>query len=131
MRINPLFLVIVPAFHSLQYLVVVWRYQLNRARSTPNAAIRPGDSGWLRLLPSLGGLRFAAFLLLGIGLGWLGFWGLPEWLGKTIPYDRPAFGPALFLFCFWIFINLHHYFLDSVMWRRENPETRRHLFGAA
>ena len=28
-RINPLVLAIVPTFHSLQYLAVVWRYQLN------------------------------------------------------------------------------------------------------
>jgi hypothetical protein len=30
---------------------------------------------------------------------------------------------------FWIFINVHHYFLDNVMWRRENPDTGKYLFG--
>lgn len=34
----------------------------------------------------------------------------------------------MFLFVFWIFINVHHYFLDNVIWRAENPETRQHLF---
>ena len=125
-RISPLFVLFVPAFHSLQYLVVVWRYQLNRAKAAPDARDRPAGS----LLPSVAALRLVLFLALGILLGWLGFWGLPEWLNGAVDYDRTLFGPAVFLFVFWIFINVHHYFLDSVMWRRENPETRRFLFGA-
>jgi len=28
-RVNPLVLAVVPTFHSLQYLAVVWRYQIN------------------------------------------------------------------------------------------------------
>jgi hypothetical protein len=123
-RISPLLLFCVPAFHSLQYLVVVWRYQLNRTNAAPDAVTRPG-----RLLPSVGSVRLAVFLALGILLGWLGFWGLPAWLNGAIAYDRAALGPTVFLFVFWIFINIHHYFLDNVMWRRENPETRRFLFG--
>ncbi len=123
-RINPLWVFIIPAFHSLQYLVVVWRYQLNRAMSAPDAATRPG-----RLLPSLGNLRLMVFLVVGVLLGWLGFWGLPAWLNGSVDYDRGIFGPTVFLFVCWIFINIHHYFLDNVMWRRENPETRRFLFG--
>jgi hypothetical protein len=123
-RINPLWVLIIPAFHSLQYLVVVWRYQLNRTQAAPDAAVRPG-----RLLPSVGSLRLALFLVLGVFLGWLGFWGLPAWLNGAVAYDRSIFGPTVFLFVCWIFINIHHYFLDNVMWRRENPETRRFLFG--
>jgi hypothetical protein len=37
-------------------------------------------------------------------------------------------GSTLFLFTFWIFINIHHYFLDNVMWRRGNPEVSKYLF---
>jgi len=125
-RINVLFTLFVPAFHSLQYLVVVWRYQLNRAKAAPDAATRPGG----RQLPTIGALRLVLFLAVGIFLGWLGFWGLPQWLNGAVDYDRAIFGPAVFLFVAWIFINIHHYFLDNVMWRRENPETRRFLFGA-
>ena len=124
-RINPLFTLFVPAFHALQSLVVVWRYQLNRTKAAPDAASRPAG-----LLPSVGLLRNLLFLVLGVLLGYLGFWGLPEWLNSNVDYDRSVFGPAVFLFVFWIFINIHHYFLDNVMWRRENPETRRDLFGA-
>jgi len=30
---------------------------------------------------------------------------------------------------FWTFINVHHYVIDNVIWRADNPETRAHLFG--
>jgi hypothetical protein len=32
------------------------------------------------------------------------------------------------VFLFYIFINVHHYFLDNVMWRRGNPDVQKHLF---
>jgi hypothetical protein len=82
-----------------------------------------------RLLPSVASLHLVLFLVLGILLGWLGFWGLPAWLNGAVAYDRGIFGATASFFVFWIFINIHHYFLDNVMWRRENPETRRFLFG--
>jgi hypothetical protein len=33
-RINPLVYLVIPTFHSLQYLTVVWRYQLNAGSGT-------------------------------------------------------------------------------------------------
>lgn len=124
-RIDARFLLLVPAFHSLQYLVVVWRYKLNEAASRPAAPAETRLGG----LTAYAWLRLTAFLLVGIVLGWALFWGLPRWLDSSVPYDRQTFGPALFLFAFWIFVNVHHYFLDNVMWRRENPTTKRFLFG--
>src|SRR5262249_49913142 len=40
--INPVIYLVIPAFHSLQYLTVVWRYQLNAA-STSNWAKGAAD----------------------------------------------------------------------------------------
>jgi hypothetical protein len=34
-RVDPMLLLIVPLFHSLQYLVVVWRFELNRQNPRP------------------------------------------------------------------------------------------------
>lgn len=124
-RLDARFLLVVPAFHSLQYLVVVWRYKLNEA------AARPARAGEGRFggLTAYAWLRLALFLAVGVLVGWALFWGLPQWLNKVVDYDRAIFGPALFLFAFWIFVNVHHYFLDNVMWRRDNALTKRFLFG--
>ncbi|MDX1423261.1 MAG: hypothetical protein R3322_08990 [Kiloniellales bacterium] len=127
-RLDPLLLLLVPAFHSLQYLVVVWRFQLNYESSRADAAERPGEGRLARFAPPTAALRFAAFVTIGVALGYVGFWGAPQWLASLVPYDQDVFGASLYLFVFWIFINVHHYFLDNVMWRRENPDTGRYLF---
>lgn len=120
---HPVMLLIIPAFHSLQYLAIVWKCRLNMERDPVRVGMLFGKSGvWF---------RFSIFLVVGFILGYLGFWGVPQWLDGRVTYDRGVFGGSLFLFLFWIFINVHHYFLDSVMWRKDNPDTRKYLFGAS
>lgn len=115
-------LYVIPALHSLQYLAVVWRYEFNRrsAQAAPPAPDASAPARTLRLL--------APFVLLGIVLGGLGFFYMPMVLDIGLSYDREAFGAKLFAFLFFIFINVHHYFLDNVMWRKDNPDVGRHLF---
>lgn len=119
---HPAMLLIIPAFHSLQYLAIVWKCRLGMESDPSLKRSFLGSSG-VRL-------RFSMFLIVGFILGYLGFWGVPQWLDATIEYDRSLFGGSLFLFLFWIFINVHHYFLDNVMWRKDNPDTKKYLFGA-
>jgi hypothetical protein len=129
---NPLLLWIIPALHSVQYLLVVWRYQINLVRGEAGAAegdAPTGGPGLMRgRLGREGVARLALFGLLGVLLGYAGFWALPEYLGATVPYDRAAFGEHVFFFMFWIFINVHHYFLDNVIWRKENFDVGKYLF---
>ena len=40
-----------------------------------------------------------------------------------------AFGPSLYLFAFTIFVNIHHYFVDNVLWRKDNPSVKQYVFG--
>jgi hypothetical protein len=127
-RVDPLWLLVVPAMHSLQYLVVVWRYELNYERDRAGASEPPTVPILERIFGSRTIEGMALFVLAGLLLGYLGFWGVPQILDKFVPYDRAVFGGTMFLFVFWIFINVHHYFLDNVMWRRENPDTRKYLF---
>lgn len=131
-RIDPLFLLIVPALHSLQYLVVVWRYQLNIEHDKPDAGQPLGArmSGRFLGMPRWVN-RFAGFVITGIVLGFVAFWGGPILLDAVVPYDKAVFGGTMFLFVCWVFVNVHHYFLDNVMWRRENPETGKYLFARA
>ena len=58
-------------------------------------------------------------------LGALGFWGLPILLDNLVPYNQEIFGATVFFFMFWIFINVHHYFLDNVMWRATKSRCRQ------
>jgi hypothetical protein len=125
LRVDPAALLAIPAFHSLQYLLVVWRYELNRNKAVASAEFAENSKKQVRRIT----IGLTAFLVIGVSLGYLGFWGLPIFLQTYAEYDRAIFGGSLFFFLFSIFINVHHYCLDNVMWRRENPETRKYLFG--
>ena len=116
---NPVAVLFVPAFHSLQYLYVVWRFETNRTELLA-AEGTTASNGW----------PLARFSILAIILGFMGFWFLPSFLDAQIAYSTAEFGSNAFMFMFWIFLNIHHYVIDSVIWRRENPETARFLFGA-
>lgn len=113
---DPAYLLMIPFFHSLQYLAVVWRYQVNAWRAEGGA---PGPGRPLR------------FLGLGIVLGAAGFWWAPVGLEalRTGLVDFDPKGPALAVAVFWLFINVHHYLIDNVLWRKDNPAVNRHLFG--
>jgi len=120
----PAIVYMIPAFHSLQYLAIVWKYEFNRERQKIAVleAKPSADTIWI---------RFATFVGSGVLLGAAGFYFVPNLLDSGIGYDRTIFGSQLFTFMIFIFINIHHYFLDNVMWRKDNPDVRRHLFGAA
>ncbi len=115
-RLNPVVLIFIPALHSLQYLMIVWRFEIDRAAAVNKPAM---SAKW----------RLAGFGVTGIVLGYLGFWFVPKLLNGQVSYDHETFGTFVFLFVFWIFINVHHYVIDNVIWRGENPETRTYLFG--
>ena len=127
-RINPLWVAVVPVLHSLQYLAVVWRFQYNyEAAHLGHAGYKTGSlSRQIFGGRALGHL--AVFSLAGGVLGFAGFWFLPSVFEIAIPHDRGLFGGAVFLFVFWVFINVHHYFMDNVMWRRDNTDTKLYLF---
>lgn len=128
-RINPLWALVVPALHSLQYLLVVWRFQTNYETAQLATAEYKAGSLARQILGSNPIGHLALFSASGLVLGFIGFWGLPILLNHNVPHDQAVFGGSLFLFVGWIAINVHHYFLDNVMWRRENPDTKRYLFG--
>lgn len=129
LRINPIWLLIVPALHSLQYLLVVWRFELNRARSLDDAQGTPRSPLLRAVLKYNFRARLLGFAALGILLGFLGFWAAPFALDELIEMDSARPSAKVSLFAFWMFINIHHYLIDNVIWRRQNPEARRFLFG--
>jgi hypothetical protein len=45
------------------------------------------------------------------------------------PEGFSRIGPTPYFAAVFAFVNLHHYFMDAVLWRRDNPEMR--LLGLA
>ncbi len=119
-----IFAVFIPAFHSLQYLLFTWRYQLNKV----SAEVGEANEAKLLKLPRPALVSFAKFVGWGVVLGWIGFLGLPSLFHASFSPDPAVFGPAVFVFIFVIWINIHHYFIDNVIWRRDNEDVRKYLF---
>ena len=123
-RYDLIFAIFIPAFHSLQYLLFTWRYQLNKAASEAG----PGPAVPTVTLSRPALVRFAKFVGWGLVLGWVGFTGLPLLFHASLSPDPALFGPAVFVFIVVMWINIHHYFIDNVIWRRDNEDVRKYLF---
>jgi hypothetical protein len=116
--IDPLFMYLIPALHSLQYLYFVWLMKRNQARAHEGP-------------PSFGrpvGLVLGAWGVSSILLGALLFHLLPSALDGAL-VDRRAsrfsdLGMTPYFAALFAVVNLHHYFMDAVLWRRDNPEMR-------
>lgn len=119
--LDPLMVYLIPALHSVQYLYFVWLLRRNEAR----AAEGPPHFG-RPVRTALGVLTVSA-----LGLGWLLFHLAPSVLdGVWVPQGRRGaaemgdLGVTPWFAAFFAFVNIHHYFMDHVIWRREHPETR-------
>jgi hypothetical protein len=118
---DPLLVYVIPALHSVQYLFFVWLLTHNQAK----AAEQPPYFG----PPARQRLWFLA--LSSVALGWLLFHGAPDLLDAVrLGQHRAAharlgdLGATPYFAGLFAFVNIHHYFMDSVLWRRENPDTR-------
>lgn len=127
-NINPLWALVVPALHSIQYLAVVYRFQSNIEHEQTTPSETKNHSGIIALARSSAAFQVTLFALTGVALGIALFWKIPIWLDQNISYRHDLFGANLFLFSFWIFVNVHHYFIDNVIWRRDNADAKKYLF---
>jgi hypothetical protein len=114
---DPLVVYAVPALHSVQYLFMVWLLEKNAAKE------REGP-------PSFGmsaRARLGLLVVSSLVLGWVLFHGAPTALDDAFASRRTRFtalGPTPFFAAIYGFVNIHHYLMDAVIWRRENPRTR-------
>lgn len=115
--LDPLVRYMVPALHSLQYLFMVHLLKSNQAEE------REGPPHFeMSKKARLGVLSVSA-----VGLAWLLFHGVPEFLDGALVPKKSAFtdlGATPYFAALYTFVNVHHYFMDTVIWRRENPLTR-------
>jgi len=121
-RLDPLLAFWIPALHSLQYLYFVGLWRRNAARAAAGPPTFKGNVG----------RTLAVLAASAVGLGWLLLRGVPAWLDASLVLpatDRElaAMGPTPYLAAFTAVVNIHHYFMDAVLWRRDHDEIR-HLF---
>jgi hypothetical protein len=125
-RLDPLLAYWIPALHSLQYLYFVSLVGRNAAREAEGP---PSFRGSVQR-------QLALLALCSVALGWLLLRGLPGWFDAALvlpasddPRAMSAVGPTPYLAAFTAFVNIHHYFMDSVIWRRQSGIMRHLLAG--
>jgi hypothetical protein len=115
--IDPLVVYAIPALHSLQYLYFVWLLKGNEARE------RQGPP-WFEMSARA---RIGILAASAVGLGWILFHGAPTALDDLLVPRRARFtalGATPYFAALYTFVNIHHYFMDAAIWRRDNPQTR-------
>lgn len=115
--IDPLVRYVIPALHSVQYLYFVWLLRGNEARE------REGPP-WFETSREV---RLGALALTAVILGALVFHAIPTALDTALVARRDRLtnlGPTPYFAALYAFVNIHHYCMDYVIWRRENPDTR-------
>jgi hypothetical protein len=111
--VDPLVRYVIPALHSVQYLYMVWLLKRNEARERQNAP-------WFEPAAAV---RLSTLAASAIGLGILIFHAGPTLLDDTRRHAGPL-GATPYFAAIYAFVNIHHYFMDTVIWRRDNPLTR-------
>lgn len=122
---HPVYFFLVPFFHSLQYMLFVTAFKKNQAREHAER-FHDGEKQRLVFLR-----KFWGFLILSAILGGLAFEAIPRGLDRFFAIDTAILGPTIWLFAFNIFINLHHYFIDNVIWRGDNEDLKKYLVQAS
>ncbi len=122
------FFYLVPFFHSFQYLYFVYVLKKNQWQSEANKkSTEPKAQRVYQFKKVLG------FSLFTFASGMLFFKLIPTWLDENYltqsSFAVIALGPTAFMAAFQMFINIHHYFIDNVIWRGENPNLKQNLFG--
>jgi hypothetical protein len=110
-RQNEFYFLLVPLFHSLQYLAFAYKMEATRLSVVRWRAAR------------------STALVIGIiAAGWLAFEFVPGALDSALG-TASALNVSFFVIAAMLFINIHHYFIDSVNWRMNDSTVREYLLG--
>ena len=103
------YFLLTPFFHSLQYLAFVYKMEDTRLRGLKNPEVR------------------GTILAFGIVLaGWLAFEFVPNEIDTALGTFN-AWQMFFFFTAAMLFINIHHYFIDNVLWRFRDAEIQKYL----
>lgn len=110
-RQDEFYFLLVPFFHSLQYLAFAYKMEDARLHGSPHRELR------------------ATLIVIGVVvLGWLAFEFVPDTMDSRLG-TVDAWGMYFFFTSAMLFINIHHYFIDNVVWRFKDPQVRAYLLG--
>lgn len=123
-QVHPLFFYFIPLFHSLQYLVFVYKFKKSEFQSAAEKA-ESQQADRRRYV-----LMLLLFIAGGALLGGLMMDWLPKLIDRHYSFANVAFSRSYFLVTFLLFINIHHFFIDSAFWRRDNRDVQQYLFRA-
>jgi hypothetical protein len=114
--VDPLMIYVIPALHSVQYLYFVGLLTKSRAAEA-EANFGPPPRA-----------RIALLALSSVALGWILLRGAPAFLDGARPraLRMSDLGATPWLAAIFAVVNIHHYFMDNVIWRRDSP-AMRHL----
>jgi hypothetical protein len=104
--------------HALQYLAFPIRVEMNRSAAGETGAARGGRFVMHMLLYGVGLLVVSLVVAQVVPLSAMGA------VGRMFGEEPGKAAPILIL----MFINVHHYFTDGVIWKISNPEVRKELF---
>ena len=120
---HPGYAYFIPLFHSLQYLAFVWTFKANQVSAQLRGLnVVETRNGWVS--------QFISWGVTATALGALAFELVPKGLDAQAWIGAPDMGTSPFLVGFLLFINIHHYFIDNVIWKSSNEELRQYLFAA-
>ncbi len=119
--IHGAFFFFIPFFHSLQYLPFVFKYKKSEFidENSKGGVFSANAKTWTMVI----GFLLGGFVLGGVFMDWG-----PKWLDKSHDPWVLGFSDNAYLVSFLIFINIHHYFIDSAFWRRDNAKAQKYLF---
>jgi hypothetical protein len=103
------YFLLTPFFHSLQYLAFVYKMEDTRLRGLNHPEIRG---------------TILAFTI--VVAGWLAFEFVPNEVDTAL-HTFNAWQMFFFFTAAMLFINIHHYFIDNVLWRFRDPEIQKYL----
>jgi len=115
--IDPLVVYAIPALHSIQYLYFVWLLKGSEARE------REGPPWFERSART----RIGLLAVSALALGWILFHAAPAALDDLLVPRRSRFtalGPTPYFAAIFAVVNIHHFFMDYVIWRRDNAKMR-------
>lgn len=101
------FNVFVPFFHSLQYMLIAWAMHLKEQLDTKG--VEPSKRYVMRE-----SLRWGALI---VAVGGFLFWMLPHTLASSTGYGYQLAAPIVLAG-----VQIHHFFVDGVIWKLKNPK---------